>query len=371
MASKPWPDKRRRAWLMKYQPEPGGPWVKVSLGRDPRITKGHAPAKPPQAVIDRALEFTEIEYAAKHGIKTATPRAKGLAGYLDGYVTAYSATHKRGSAKQLARHTKRFAEWVKTKGVTTVQGVTRSICRDYLEHRIADVSHDTLRTEMRYLQGAWARAVEDGLMAVSPWSKQKVPGKSTRSTPVFWSGPEIAAIAAHCSKPWQSDFVLVLANTGMRISTALAMRWSWIDWKTGMIVIPREAAARDDGVKTSYEVGMLPVGREVLERRHMIDRSRTGLVFPNPLKGGEVPYDSAREAIARAIRRAKVKTGTPHDLRHSYARFLMSRGVAVNAVQALLGHATLATTQLYVEVDAKTAALAIQELRFGEDDQTG
>lgn len=364
MASKPFPDKRRGEWVCKYRPDPVGPWKRVVLGKDPKIKKDHAPVKPPQSVLDRHREFTEIEYNAKHGIKPAPARAKGLAGYVASYLEAITGTMKAGSARQARRHAERFRDFVADKGVDSVQGVTRSLCRDYLEWRIREVSHDTLKTEMRYLMPIWSRAVEDGLMLVNPWAKLKVPGKSTRSAPVFWTNEEVARIAAACSKAWHTDLVMVLVNTGLRISTALALRWDWIDWRTGVVTIPREAAASADGVKTAYSLGLNRVARGILERRQFSKTKE--LVFPNPRGGGIVPYDSAREAISRAIRRAGVKTGTPHDLRHTYARMLDRSGAPASVVQSQLGHTSAATTRIYTDAGAEEAAKYLEDFGVGE-----
>ena len=365
MASKPYPDKRRGIWLMKWRPDPTGKWKVENLGKDPRLKGARPPAKPPQHIIDRHREFEELEYRAKHGLSAGPARAKGLSGYLANYIEAFAASHKSGSVKQLKRHAARFEAFATGKGVTSVQGVTRATCRDYLESRISEVSHDTLKTEMRFLSPIWSRAVDDGLMVVNPWSRQKVPGKSTRSEPVFWSSEEIAAIARNTSKPWQSDLVLVLANTGLRISTALALRWDWIDWPTGVITIPKEAAAEQEGVKTAYQVAMNRVSRDILQRR-LVEVKDSPLVFPNPYRNrGEVPYDSAREAIARAIRRAGVKDGTPHDIRHSYARALDRAGKPMSVVQAQLGHTSASTTRLYTAASAEEAARFLEDFGVG------
>jgi integrase len=355
MASEPYPDRRRAVWLLKWRPDPTGKWKVENLGKDPRLKGDRPPKTPPQFVIDRAREFQEMEYRARHGLSAGPVRPKGLAGYLTGYVDAFEGIHKTGSARQLRRHVERFRVFVQAKGVTSVQAVARSHCRDYLEARIREVSHDSLKTEMRYLAPIWSRAVEDGLMAKNPWSRLKVPGKSTRSDPVFWSEEDIARIAAHCSKTWQSDLVLVLAYTGLRISTALSLGWAWIDWGTGLVTIPREVAVQDDGVKTSYTFALLEQARAVLERRQFTTRGP--LVFPNPMRGGGVvPYDSAREAIARAIRKAGVKTGTPHDIRHSYGRMLERMRLPASFIQVQLGHASPATTRIYTGADPHEVA---------------
>lgn len=364
MASKPFADKRRGEWAMKYRPDPDGKWVRVVLGKDPRITEDHAPAKPPQSILDRHHEFCETEYNAKHGLRPAPARAKGLAGYIAAYVDVYQKTHKDGSVKILRRITRRFEEFAAGRGISTVQAVTKAVCRDYLESRLGHAAHDTLRMEARYLSPVWTRAVDDGLMLKNPWSKLNVPGKSTRSAPVFWSSEEITRIAAHCSKAWQSDLVVVLANTGLRISTALAMEWSWIDWQKGIATIPKAAAARQAGVKTSYPLALNGVARDVLERRHFTSKGK--LVFPNPRTGGPIRYETAAKAIKAAIAKAGVKEGTAHDLRHSYAQMLVAIGKPINVVKAQLGHSSLAMTQIYTDVvDSDTIVASLQDTGFG------
>lgn len=367
MASNPYPDLRRGVWRMKYRPDPTGPWVGVNLGKDPRITKTSAPAHPPQSVADRAREFADLEYRAKHGISEAPARAKGLAGYADAYLESFTVANKPGSVKQARRHVTSFVAFLTGREITTVQAARREHCRAYLDLRIKIVSHDTLRTEVGYIKPLWQRAVDDGLMLRNPWARLKIPGKSTASDPVYWSETEVIRIAANCAKAWQTDLVLMLANTGMRISTTLAMQWSWIDWSVSVIRIPKSEAAKHSGVKTAYAVAMNRTSRDILQKRRLGSRAGDdGLVFPNPHRGGGiVPYDSARDAIAKAIVRAGVKTGTPHDLRHTFAR-IMSRTQPPNVVQSSLGHKSSVTTRIYTNLSAEDIAKELENFGIGD-----
>jgi integrase len=117
---------------------------------------------------------------------------------------------------------------------------------------------------------------------------------------------------------------------------------------------------------------MTSTARDVLTRRHATQRGSSDLVFPNPYRGagktagGVVPYDSAREAIMRAIAKARVKPGTPHDLRHTFARWLVRQpGIPVNVVQAALGHADLKTTQRYLTMDGADMAGMFDAIGLG------
>lgn len=367
MASKPFPDKRRAQWVMKYKPDPIGPWVRVVLGTDERLRTSRTP-KPPQFVIDRHREFADAEYNARHGITPPKARAKGLAGYAQSYLEAFRKTHKAASAKQAERHIHNFVAWAKSKGVDTVQGVTRAHCRDYLESRVGIAGHSTLRTEVGYIGPLWSRAEEDGLIARNPWYRVKIPGKSKRSVPTFWSSEEVAKIASVCAKAWQSDLVLLLANTGLRISTALLMEWSWVRWRDNLIVIPPDAATSTEGVKTAYTCAMNRVARDILQKRHFVTKgSGDGLVFPNPYRGGgPVPYDSARAAIQRAIKKSGVPPGTAHDLRHSCGRAMERAGIPASIIQAQLGHRSAAMTRVYTDATADEAGRYLDDFGVGE-----
>jgi integrase len=295
-------------------------------------------------------------------LSAAPARVKPLATYLDDYARSRALSTKSGSAEQLSRHARTFKAFAEVHGITSIQGVTRVHCREYLEERIRSVAHSTLTTERGYLMGAWSQAVHDGLLVVNPWSSVDVPGKAVDTPPTFWSSEEIGKIAAACGKEWQRDLVLVLANTGLRISTGLALAWDWIDWGEGEITIPLGV----EDVKTSYPLSMGRVARDVLQRRNATSKG-SPLVFPNPLgDGGVIHYDTARAAIDRAIKRAEVKHGTPHDLRHSCARNMILAGVPITIVQRQLGHTTLAMTQRYCSADAKTSRGYLEVFGLGD-----
>lgn len=362
MASRPWFNTARGTWLMKYRPDPTGPWVTVSLCKHPTgWDRSRPPKKPPQVAIDRAAEFAEIEYRARHGLAAPPARSVGLEGYMTAYLAAYESTRRVGSVLQVRRHVREFLAFCAARGVTTVQGVTRAVCRDFLESRAKSVSTNTLRTERGFLIGIFSRAVEDGIIPANPWHLAKVPGHPERSPETFWGPEEIERIASACSKPWQGDLVRFLAATGFRISTALLMRRDWIDWDRGIISIPRM-----EGVKTSYVHVMSTEARELLGRLVRIPPLMkvariSNLIFPYPGSRCPVSYNSARAAITRAIHKAGVKPGTVHDLRHSYARALMVAGVPPQVVMSQLGHKSLAMTLRYSSADEETVAQFVRD----------
>lgn len=339
----------------------------MTLGKDPRLASARPPKSPPQSVLDRHRQFEELEYRAKHGLPAGPVREKSLSVYCEDYIAAYAKTHKNSSLYGCRSRVERFLAWCSERKISTLQAVTRPVCRDYLEFRAGTVAHDTLRVDIGYLSPIWSRAVDDGLIAVNPWHKIKAPGKSARKEPTYWSPEDITRIVVCCRLQWLADLVLVLANTGLRISTALEMRWGWIDWDRGVITIPREEAATRSGVKTSYAVALNRVSRDVLQRRSFHGPTTANApVFPRPGKPDEpARYDSAAHAIGRAIKRAGVKLGTCHSFRHSYARIL-SQTQPANVVQSLLGHSSQSTTRIYTDLRAEDVAKQLEDFGVGD-----
>jgi integrase len=359
MASQPWISKRGQ-WQVRYKPDPNGPWVLARLGKGDyeKFKKRPDGTKPPPPgdIQAKAREFADIEWRAAKGLTVAPTAPKSLADHVESYMVVYRGSRQPGSVRQMERHARDFVAFAKTEGVSSFHAVTRTTCRQYLEKKFGGgKSHNALVTEKGYLAGIWTQAVDDGLIPANPWKGVKPPGKPSDPEWTLWSPADIDAIANRCLREWQQDFVRVLGGTGIRISTALAMRWDWIDWAAGVVNIPK-----GPDIKTAYPHVMSEAVMDILQQRYA--KSRSDLAFPNPKpKGGIMCTDSAREAMERAIKKAGVKHGTPHDLRHSYARSLVLGGVPITVVQRQLGHTTLAMTMRYCLADEDNVKAALEQ----------
>jgi len=143
----------------------------------------------------------------------------------------------------------------------------------------------------------------------------------------------------------------LLYGSGLRISEALAL-------KRNEVPEPGQGDAivvTGKGNKTR----MVPVLQQVLTLvADYVAICPYTLGVENPLfvgaRGGPLSPRIVQLAMAR-LRGALAlsETATPHALRHSFATHLLARGGDLRAIQELLGHASLSTTQIYTEVDAE------------------
>ncbi|WP_157813974.1 tyrosine-type recombinase/integrase [Microbacterium sp. BR1] len=208
------------------------------------------------------------------------------------------------------------------------------------------ISAGTKQSERSYLRvwGKWM--VDEGYRAHDPAArlpKVKVPRR--RARPLHLEHVELLLDSGAYQRT--RDIITIAALTGLRIGEVVKIRGEDIDWVTGTIRSIRKGSL-------DHAVQMPPPVR-LLAR----DKPRTGWWFPSlyknadfPEGGGHVLMKSASTGISRLLRRVGIVDPkiTAHSLRHFYATMLLRGGVNVRVVQEMMGHASLATTQLYMEV---------------------
>jgi integrase/recombinase XerC len=160
---------------------------------------------------------------------------------------------------------------------------------------------------------------------------------------------ENAADAA--SAPWigarDLAILLLLYGAGLRVAEALSLTARILPIGTTLRVTGKRSKTRI--------VPVVPAVREAIEQ--YARECPYALTGESPLflgaRGGPLNADLVRRAVAAARRRLGLPdTLTPHALRHSFATHLLARGADLRALQELLGHASLSSTQIYTAVDA-------------------
>jgi integrase/recombinase XerD len=138
----------------------------------------------------------------------------------------------------------------------------------------------------------------------------------------------------------------VIYSTGMRVSEAISLKLGDIDFESGTVRCAGRGTRQRVAPLTLNAINAL---RDYLDRARadMMGSATTDFVFLNPL-GTKL----TRQAVWQLTRQYAQQAGvegelTPHTLRHSRAAHMLNSGEDIKRVQEWLGHANLATTQMY------------------------
>jgi integrase len=167
--------------------------------------------------------------------------------------------------------------------------------------------------------------------------------------------------------------VFLVAVTGLRISEALGLKWSDLDYERQMIHLRRAwvgnelvAHLKTDGSEAPVPLGALLADALQSWHRNTLYADAEDWVFPSTKMKGKTPLSASMMAKDK-IRPAAIKVGLRlergqrfgfHNFRHSLATFLINKGKDVKTIQGLLRHAKASTTlDLYSQaIDASKLA---------------
>jgi integrase/recombinase XerC len=152
------------------------------------------------------------------------------------------------------------------------------------------------------------------------------------------------------SAPWEQarDVALVtlLYGAGLRIAEALSLR-------QGDVPLPPSLRITGKGSKERL-IPLLPQVREAIAAYAKLCPFHREADEPLFVSARGKPLSARQAQLLMQILRSRLglaPSATPHALRHSFATHLLSNGGDLRAIQELLGHASLSTTQKYTEVD--------------------
>jgi integrase/recombinase XerD len=237
-----------------------------------------------------------------------------------------------------------------------------------------------VRQWCKFLYGEGLRADDPSAIVETPRARQAPPdilttdevdallrvaaeGLDDESRPL---DARMRAARTHCA-------LELLYASGLRVSELMALPKSAARAKADMLIV------RGKGAK-ERPVPLSDAARAAMTRyRAALERARPDLtaakwLFPSDAEEGHM----TRQAFARDLKALAGAAGvaadrlSPHALRHAFASHLLRNGADLRVVQELLGHADIATTQIYTHVADERAAAMVRDLHpLARDPSTG
>ncbi len=274
--------------------------------------------------------------------------------FLDALVAETDASPNTRAA--YARDLADFARWVDTRKLDAITLTTQAV-EDYLiKCEASGLAPATRARRLSSIKQFYRFAFEEGWRDDNPALRITGPSKP-KSLPKTLSETDVDALLAasrtHGPKTKRARNVCLLEllyATGMRVSELVSLPVASVRGDPRMILI------KGKGGKERL-VPLSPAAKEALidwldERA--AQKSSTGSPFLFPSSGKDGHY--SRVSFYILIKDLAVAAGnspkavTPHTIRHAFATHLLANGADLRSIQMLLGHADLATTEIYTHV---------------------
>ncbi len=257
---------------------------------------------------------------------------------------------RRAYRQDLAEFHRFLADDVAAGGAAPqVDRVDTIVLRRYLARLHRNNRRTTIARKLSALRTFFDYLVREGVLSVNPGELVATP-RQEKYLPKTLSVDEIFALmerspATGLLKLRDRAIVELLYSCGLRIGELAALNIGSIDWATGLVRV------RGKGNKER----LVPVGRKAREVLQDYLDLRGAAAEDQPLflnfRGGRLTARSMERHFKRQLLQAGIlKEATPHALRHSFATHLLDGGADLRAIQELLGHASLSTTQKYTQV---------------------
>jgi integrase/recombinase XerD len=254
-----------------------------------------------------------------------------------------------------SRDLARFVGYSVGRGAASPPDVTSRLLREYLYHlKDLGLAPASIRRNVSSLRTYFKFLIGEGYIARDPSERLESP-KRWRSLPEVLTVAEIDRLLA---APLLDDPLVFRDRAMLELAYGAGLRVS--EW----ISIGLRDLMFDDGLVRVFGKGskerLVPIGRRAIgalatyvrELRPRLEQGEgKGVLFLNA-RGEPLTRMGAWKILRKYVERAGIeKHVSPHTLRHSFATHLLEGGADLRAVQEMLGHADISTTQIYTHVD--------------------
>ncbi|MCM1005461.1 MAG: tyrosine-type recombinase/integrase [Prevotella sp.] len=256
---------------------------------------------------------------------------------------------------------RQLSQWLRGENVKNTEeadftSVTLSDLRAWLAHLgLQGLSARTMRRKALSVRTFYRFLLREGVVSHSPASDLTLP-KLGKPLPALIKEDELEKIVsdeAFATDDWQacrdSLIIDILYSTGLRRSELVALKDRDLDFaRCEMRVLGKRRKER-----------IVPLAPQLIERMKHYLRLRKEQ-WPEPVAGANGAFlltnqglpmnNTALWRIVKVELSSTTGKKTPHTLRHTFATSLLRDGAEINSVKELLGHSSLATTQIYTHL---------------------
>jgi integrase/recombinase XerC len=236
-------------------------------------------------------------------------------------------------------------------GDIAVKDISSSFVRSWLASlKDARLSAKSISRKLSALKSFFKYQMRTGVMEATPVANITAP-KISKRLPSYVEQKEMATLFEHVGFPedWNGKtdklLISIFYNTGMRLGELVNLKEQYVDYSNKTVKV----------LGKGNKERIIPISMQLTQELRTYSEDKLKMIRePDKLyllvnKDGKKLYS---KYLYRAVNKylkavTTIAKKSPHVLRHSFATHLMNNGAEINAVKELLGHSSLAATQLY------------------------
>ncbi|MHB1098528.1 MAG: tyrosine-type recombinase/integrase [Burkholderiales bacterium] len=300
-----------------------------------------------RGTFDYAVTFPESNFAKKLKQEAAEQEANVLtvSSYLDDWLERKFPTLKSSTANGYLKIVN--GHLIPQFGKRPLNAITRSEIKSWAAK--LQCGNKSIANILSCFRAALQEAFEDEIIEQNPlagWVYRKAePPKDEDDIDPFTFDEQAAILDAMTGQG--RNLIQFAFWTGLRTSELVALNWSDIDWKRGIVSIRRAQTQASKGIMESTktragtrEVKLLPPAMDALNSQKALTYPKRKEIFQNPRTGERWTGDQPirRTLWMPALRNAGVRYRNPYQTRHTWASMMLSAGEHPMWVASQMGH---------------------------------
>jgi integrase len=339
-------DKRHPRGIFERPKDSGVWWVRYAdeHGREHREKVG------PKGLAGKVYQKRKNEIQERRFFPERIRRREiPLAAMIDDYLK-----REEGRLRWLDHYVRYGKLWKAAFARKTLREILPGDVERYAAKRRAEgLAPASVNRELAFLRRVFNVAIEDGKAETNPVRPKMFARENNQRVRYLTDAEEQRLQQTLDESAWQ--LVAIALKTGLRRSEQFTLRWEHVDFRAGVLTVPRSKSGKARHVPMNDDV------RAIL--RALPSRLTSAWVFPSST--GETPLDAQNfynRVFVPALKRAGITGFTWHSCRHTFASRLVMAGVDLRTVQELLGHQNPIMTQRYAHLSPEHQLAAVQRL---------
>jgi len=282
--------------------------------------------------------------------------------FCDTYYNTHMRLKASGTAERFLHTVKRLKQYFSG---YLMSEITAKHIKQYQAKRLEEAAHNkktnispsTVNREIAIIRNMFNMGIEWGDFVDNPVTKGIMFNEKDYARNRFLSQDEAAKLYNELNghlKP----IVIVTLNTGMRLGEVLNLKWKDCNFEQRRIYLPKTKTGKKEKPMNQIVYDTL-----VAWQKH----PTSDYVFCHPADTPHAgfsgkPFGSIKTAWNKAIERAGISNFRFHDLRHTFASYLVMSGADMKTVSELLGHKTMTMTERYSHLSDSHKQKAVERL---------